>query len=1377
MMRVSGQLPECDTSSRTWNDEVLREDLYFDGVLGAEGCAQQPRTSHGERLDYVFEQCCDRIREHGRPDHLAVDSEGLALTFDELDQWANQLARYLLVRGVRAGDRIALLFDQPVQSYIGMLAVLKINAAYIPLDVGFPFDRVSYIISDARVRMVLSLATVCEKVEGLSKVGAEIVWIDEVSDFIAGQDPSRLTDSERGDPVDELAYIIYTSGSTGRPKGVAVEHPSICNFVRVAAEIYGIHPDDRVYQGMTIAFDFSVEEIWVPWLSGATLVPKPAGSSLLGHELHEFLTQRRVTAMCCVPTLLSTLEEDLPKLRFLLVSGEACPQDLIARWYQPGRRFLNVYGPTEATVTATWTVLHPDRPVTIGVPLPTYSVVILDPDDPYRALPRGEIGEIGIAGIGLAAGYVNRKDLTEKSFIPDFLGIPSNPSDRIYRTGDLGRINSDGEIEYHGRIDLQVKIRGYRIELTEIESVLLQVPGIAAAVVDTYCPEPGTVELVAYYSLRRDTVTVNPEMIYAELCQRLPAYMVPTYLEQLDRIPLTTNDKADRKNLPAPTTRRLAASGDHVAPATVTEELLAEALAQILHVEQVSVTSHFFTELGANSLLMTQFSARVRKQTDLSISIKDIYRNPTLRELATALGDAAPDRRSTAAVPVIRTSGVGYVLTGVAQLLLFLAGAYLGGQLFDWAYRWASGGANWWEIYQRVAVFGAATLVGFCVLPILAKWLLVGRWKQTEIRLWSPAYFRFWLVKVLIRFNPMVLFVGSPLYVFYLRALGAKIGKNVVILSGTVPVATDLITIGNGTVIRRGCSFTGYRAIAGRLEIGPVTLGADVLVGVSTVLDIGTAMGDGAQLGHSSSLHTGQSVPAWHSWHGSPAEPARVNYRTVSPARCAIPRKLAYSLLQLFGVFVLGSLGFTVLVFALNSIGPLIALIGPGASFLGRWDFYAVVAIVAFGLVLALLPIALTVMMTVPRLLTPFITPGRVYPLYGLHHIIQQLITGLSNSSFFVLLLGDSSFIVHLVRGLGYDLSRVEQTGSNFGTQLHHDSPLLTTVGTGTMVCDGLSMINADFSNTSFRVSPVFVGERNFVGNDVAFPARARTGDNCLLATKVMIPIDGPVRQDVGLLGSPPFEIPRTTLRGTAPGYPITPDALRSRLAAKNRHNASTIGVVLLLRSIGFFAGLLILAIAVDLWAQFGVLAIAGAFVAVPLVLTVYSAVLERAVLGFRPLTPRFCSIYDRYFWHHERLWKFYITPRLAGTPFQSVLWRLAGLRIGRRVFDDGCVIPEKSLVSIGDDAVLNAGSVIQCHSLEDGYFQSGYTSIGTAACLGIKAFVHYGVTMGDGAALDADAFLLKGEEIAPHGHWRGNPASAWTSPVSQALRECAHYG
>ena len=417
-------------------------------VLVGQRASEHARSVPGERLDQIFEQLCDQAAADGRLDVFAVDAGYTAVTFADLDALANQLTRFLIVNGARCGDRIGLLFDEPVMSYVAMLAVLKLNAAYVPLDVGFPVDRMTYIASDAGVWMALSLSSTVNRAhglaDGLDELSVPLLCLDEFTESIAGQDPSRVSDAERGAPVDELAYIIYTSGSTGRPKGVAIDHPSICNFVRVASSVYGIRADDRVYQGMTIAFDFSVEEIWVPWLAGATLVPKPPGAALLGHELHQFLTDRRVTALCCVPTLLATIEDDLPQLRFLLVSGEACPQDLIRRWHRDGRRFLNVYGPTEATVTATWTQVHPDRPVTIGVPLPTYSIVILDPDDPYRALLPGQIGEIGIAGIGLAREYLNRADLTEQAFIPDFLGIANNPSGRIYRTGDLGRVDARG---------------------------------------------------------------------------------------------------------------------------------------------------------------------------------------------------------------------------------------------------------------------------------------------------------------------------------------------------------------------------------------------------------------------------------------------------------------------------------------------------------------------------------------------------------------------------------------------------------------------------------------------------------------------------------------------------------------------------------------------------------------------------------------------------------------------------------------------------------------------------------------------------------------------------------------------------------------------
>ena len=1335
-------------------------------VRGTTGPAPDRRP--GERLEQLFEQTCDALTSARRADHPAVQTAEHTHTYPELDRRANQLARHLQSRGVRPGARVALLFDEAWRSYVAMLAVLKLHAAYVPLDVGFPRDRLGYIAADAGVEVVLSLSHLREHV---TDVPARPVFLDEVDVLVDALPHARLTEQERGTPVEELAYIIYTSGSTGRPKGVAIDHASICNFVRVAADAYGLQSRDRVYQGMTIAFDFSVEEIWVPWAVGATLVPKPGGASLLGQELSDYLAENEVSALCCVPTLLSTLEQDLPGLRFLLVSGEACPQDLITRWHRPGRRFLNVYGPTEATVTATWSVVHPDRPVTLGVPLPTYSIVILDPEAD-RAMAPGELGEIGIAVVGLAVGYVNRPDLTAKAFIADFLGLEDNPSRRIYRSGDLGRVDEQGEIEYHGRIDTQVKIRGYRIELTEIESVVLQVPGVAAAVVDTYELQPGVTELVAWYSVRTDSAGVDTRALQQHLRAQLPAYMVPAYLEELAAIPMLPSDKADRKGLPAPR-GRTAGPADHVAPGTDTERDVAQVLAQVMHLTEVSTRSHFFDDLGANSLTMASFCARAKEHRSLPpLAMKDVYLHPTVQSLAAALDLLSSSPVSQPAlgrppVPVVPASTASHVFCGVLQLLLFLAYSVAAAAIWVSSVDWVAGATGLLATWERSIVVGAGSFFALSVAPVLTKWTLIGRWTAQDIPVWSLAYLRFWLVKTLVRSNPMRLFVGSPLYVLYLRALGARIGRGVVILSADVPVCTDLLTIGSGSVIRKDSTFTCYRAEAGRIHIGPVALGADVLVGEATVLDIGTSMGDGSQLGHTSSLHQGQDVPTGHRWHGSPARRTEVEHRGAPTLVADRWRPVAYSVLQLVNRLVL--------LFPLG-IGATAALLLPGdtgdRALLGVDDGAALLELAGLSLVLFVLgiPLALGVAFGLPRLLRGMVRPDVVYPLYGSHYAVQRLTARLTNNRFFMEMLGDSSYVVPYLRGLGYDLSRVQQTGSNFGVALKHETPYLSTVGSGTMVSDGLSIMNAHFSSTSFKVSRVSIGANSFYGNNIVYPIGGRTGDNCLLATKAMIPLDGPVREGVGLLGSPCFEIPRSVERDKGFETFSSAEELPRRLSAKNRHNLRSIGAYLFTRWLYLFATLLLLALAAALQPR-GAFAVAPVFVAQVLFTAMFFVLVERASMAFRPLSPLFCSIYERPFWQHERFWKLSATGYLElfnGTPFKSVIWRALGVRIGRRVFDDGCAIPEKTLVTIGDDCTLNAQATIQCHSMEDGAFKSEPIVIGPGVTIGVNAFVHYGTQMGEGSVLDCDAFLMKGSEVSPRARWQGNPAAECASgPVS----------
>jgi non-ribosomal peptide synthetase-like protein len=1332
------------------------------------------RWRKGERLNQLFEERCDAFVEQGRADQLAVDAEDMVLTYEELDRRANQLARYLLTAGARPGDRIALLFDQPSYAYVAMLGVLKIRAAYVPLDPGFPPERLQYIVEDADVTTVLSLSHLRAL---LPEVAALTICLDDAREQVDAQNPARMEEPLEGGTADELAYIIYTSGSTGRPKGVAIEHASICNFVRVASALYGIEPTDRVYQGMTIAFDFSVEEIWVSWLAGATLVPKPRGSTLLGNDLASYLVAKRISALCCVPTLLATIDEDLPELRFLLVSGEACPRDLVTRWHTPGRRFLNVYGPTEATVTATWALVDPDGPVSLGVPLPTYSAVILDPVE-SRTLPQGEAGEIGLAGVGLARGYVNRPDLTEKAFIPDFLNISNNPSGRIYRTGDLGRISKDGEIEYLGRIDTQVKIRGYRIELAEIESFLLQVPGIAHAVVNTFEPEPGLVELAAFYTLRHDAGTVAAHDIYQMLRTRLPGYMVPAYYEQLDSIPAMPSGKADRKRLPLPSQRlSLATSGTYTAPATPVEASLAEQLGSVLGLDRVSAEAHFFNDLGANSLLMAHFCARVRNNTDLlPPAMQDVYQNPSVRQLARVLTATAPAAQTTPQTPepVYPTATepdpplpgtFQYVLCGVIQLAIFLGYTMYASWLLVIGFSWSTTGTNLLDTWLRSVGLAGAMFVVLSLTPVVLKWVLIGRWKPRKIRLWSLDYIRFWMVKTLTRANPMVFFAGSPLYTLYLRMLGAKIGKGVVIFSRHVPACPDLLTVGDHTVIHKNSFFLCYQARPGVIETGRVTLGSNVLLSENTTLDIWTEMGNDTQLGHASALQTSMSIPDGEVWHGSPPVRANANYRRVPDAECTTRRKVIFSLFQLVSRFVVV---LPVAVLGLSNLLP--PYLDPANLRLADPKF--ILDFVAATMVLFLAGVigGMIFVLTVPRFLNLFLKPDKVYPLYGVHFSIQRTISRISNASLYLNIFGDSSYIVHYLQALGYDLCKIEQTGSNFGPAVAHESPFLTTVGTGTMVSDGLNIMNADFSSTSFRVSRVRIAGRNFLGNHLTFPIGARVGENCLLATKVMVPIDGPVRTDVGLLGSPAFEIPRSVRRDAEFDELKTEEAKNRLLPAKNRHNIMTMVLFLAENWFWVFAAMLSGAVAVTAHGLIGVLAVALSMVGFLLFRVLFSALIEHAVLGFRPLKPEYCSIYDRYFWHHERLWKLMTAAPFNGTPFKSMVWRLLGVKVGKRVYDAGTGIPEKTLVTIGDDCAFNEGSIMQGHSLEDGTFKSGYIVLGDRCCLGVEAFVHYGVTMRNGSTVGADAFLMKGAEVPENALFVGNPARDVTQSRGTAV-------
>jgi non-ribosomal peptide synthetase-like protein len=395
------------------------------------------------------------------------------------------------------------------------------------------------------------------------------------------------------------------------------------------------------------------------------------------------------------------------------------------------------------------------------------------------------------------------------------------------------------------------------------------------------------------------------------------------------------------------------------------------------------------------------------------------------------------------------------------------------------------------------------------------------------------------------------------------------------------------------------------------------------------------------------------------------------------------------------------------------------------------------------------------------RLLNFLIKEDKVYVLYGIHHVILGFITGASNSKAYNILFGDSSYIIPFLRLIGYNLCNYVQTGSNFGTQQKHDVPTMCEIGRGTMVSSGVTMLNAKFTSNSFRVAKVRMAEDNYLGNDIHYLAGVKVGRNCLLGTRVMLPLHGEVRENVGLLGSPCFEIPRMSLRDKQLSE-IDDATRREQLRKKNFANLWSMASFVL-----YFwaAGFAVIMLAHALFLMHGIY---GDVVLYPAAYGVFIAGIAYLIFGewlsfgFKRLRPTVCSMYDPYFWHVERYWKYsenVLIQLFKGTPFRSILWRAAGARVGKKLFDDGCGMTEKTLVTIGDYCTLNDASELQSHSLEEGVFKADHIVLGNGCTVGVQGFVHYGTIVGDNALIDTDTFLMKGEVVEVGAFWQGNPA------------------
>ncbi|MDC0706903.1 amino acid adenylation domain-containing protein [Stigmatella sp. ncwal1] len=596
------------------------------------------------------------------PEAVAVSSEGTEVTYGQLEKYANQLAHYLRQRGVGPDVVVGLCMEKGVELVVGLLGILKAGGAYLPLDPGHPMERLGYMLSDTGSPVLVTQ----------ERLGYEVPSYGEQRVLLDVEWEQMRRQPEQAPSVEvspgNLAYVIYTSGSTGKPKGVLIEHRSVLNTLRGSQRECEMGPGQKLMPFASIGFDAAVQEMMLPLLSGGTLVFAPAEALMPGPEMGRFIREQGITHLVVATPVLSALpyEKDSP-LRTLVVGGEACPAELVDRW-APGRRFIQQYGPTEASITTASKRCEAGQgKPPFGKPYPNTRLYVLSAS--LEPVPVGVTGELYIGGEGVGRGYLGRAELTASSFIPD--PFSEQAGERLYRTGDRVRYRADGNLEFVGRADGQVKVRGHRIELGEIEAVLSKHHAVREGVVVVREEVEGNKRLVAYV-VGQEGEEVEAERLKGFVGERLPEYMVPTAYVVMEALPLTANGKVDHKALPPPGQSEVEAKRQ-VAPRNQTEELVAGIWGELLGVDKVGVHDNFF-DLGGHSLMSVKIISRIRAIFDVELAVLDIFEQPTVAQLVEKIVASRAGSKGSRPPPIVPSPPVDSVPLSFAQQLAWMPG-------------------------------------------------------------------------------------------------------------------------------------------------------------------------------------------------------------------------------------------------------------------------------------------------------------------------------------------------------------------------------------------------------------------------------------------------------------------------------------------------------------------------------------------------------------------------------------------------------------------------------------------------------------------------------------------------------------------------------
>lgn len=1290
-----------------------------------------------ELLHHFFEKQSQKF-----PEKTCLIVNDVKTNFQTIEESANQLARWLIAEGIQPEDIIGVLIHKSTDLYITLLGILKAGAAYLPIDPECPINRINYILEDSKMSLLLTSQIFSGNNFPLKK----IIEIEKIKPLLASQSKERPALPKLSS--ENLCYIIYTSGTTGAPKGVCITHSSICNYVESVLPIYEVNAEDKVYQGFSIAFDASVEEIWLAFAAGGTLVTSSSKKVLKSAALADFLNFHKVTVFSTVPTMLEMLDPPLPSLRTLILGGERCPEKLIHRWLGYNAKIFNTYGPSEATIISTYLKCDGNNKLTIGKPIPNCEIMILD--DQLKKVAEGQPGEICIGGKGLAKSYLNNPELTKEKFITYANNL------RLYRSGDVGRWTDDGNIEYLGRLDDQVKIRGYRIEIKEIENVVLKLPGVRDTVVLVQELVPGLQTIICYLVLE-ENISISLNLIKKLLAEQLPDYMMPSLFKIVPEFPKLSSGKIDKKSLSISNETITIKNDNYKPPTTKLEKKIAFIWESFLKLTPISLDSDFFKDLGGHSLTAAYVISEMRRHKEMShASLIDLFENPTIQQLAKKINNSnkhTVEDSETYLGPEKFTDKIKYFINSTIQAIISLILVTMSPwHFFILAAIVITFSVNYINLtWPTILCCWLAVLFllqpSLLLLSVGIKWLLLGKVKPGKHRVWSWYFLRWWIVDKFQNFVQTDHFVGTPFINFYYRLMGCRIGKNCYLGSNQF-YAHDLLSIGDNSSICADVLIAGYKIEKGWLKIGEIKIGENCFIGANAVLSINTQLKNNAKLGEHSLLAEGQSIQENESFIGSPSYPGRIDIPVEFENK--LSHNSFYSFLYGFIQYWLIMSLELILVFA--SIPSLILILYVcyvKESFINcLWAIPLAAFMYLFFLSLQII--------VLKRLVGP-IKPGD-YQIKSLSYLKIWFVERL---------LGLSLSTLESVYGTIYSANWLRILGAKIGknselSTINFTLPDMLNIGHECFVGDSTMLAPFRIYQGCISLRPVYFGNRVFVGNGSVIPGETQLNDNSLIACSTCSPHTIP--SNTSWIGSPAFSLPGRKLNSNFPNSKTYQPSLKASIM---RGIFEFIKIIFPPLCFYFILTLDIITL-IYLTNKFSILFAIAAFPFFSILyvlLVVYLLILTKWILigSYRETTK---PMWSTFVYRSELMTSLYDTvivpfllEPLFGTPFIAHFLRLLGAKIGRYTFINTPYFSEFDLVNIEDGVSLNHEATIQTHLYEDRIFQMSTIKIEKGCSIGNRSILLYDTIMQHDSSLGNLSLLMKGETLYPYSYWEGVPA------------------